>query len=422
MKMRLVRHPMNAFPAAVCRSVFAGVASLLLHPPLAAQVVGDTWTPGAGWALVWADEFTGDSVNRANWNYDLGAGGWGNAELETYTTENAVVADGLLRITALKEPNGAYTSSRLKTQGLQSWTYGKVAARLRLPRGQGIWPAFWMLGDNISTVGWPRCGEIDIMEMIGGGEDRDDSTYGTLHWDQDGHHFTGTSRTELPDPAIFHDAFHVFEVEWTQTAIIWKLDGSEIGRLAIDAATAPAREEFHRPFFIILNLAVGGNWPGSPDASTVFPQAFEVDWVRVYASNATASAPVVTAQPVAASATAGGVVTFSVTVSGQPAPTLQWQKNGVDIAGATSDTLRLSNVTAADAGNYRVIATNASGSATSDAASLTVSTPAPTPPPAPSGGGGGGGAPSLYFPAALLVLAAWRWRRGGSRLADVGRR
>ena len=409
--MRFLRHPMNAFLALFRRSLFAGAASLVLLSPLAAQVAGDTWTPGAGWTLVWADEFAGDSVNRANWNYDLGGGGWGNAELETYTTENAVVADGLLRITALKEPNGGYTSSRLKTQGLQSWTYGKVAARLRLPRGQGIWPAFWMLGDNIGTVGWPRCGEIDIMEMIGGGEDRDDSYYGTLHWDQSGHRFTGTSRTELPDPAIFHDAFHVFEVEWTPAAIVWKLDGSETGRLAIDAANAPEREEFHRSFFIILNLAVGGNWPGSPDASTVFPQALEVDWVRVYAGNATASIPVFTAQPIAASVTAGGAVTFSVAVSGQPAPTLQWQKNGVDVAGATGDTLRLSNVTAADAGNYRVIATNASGSATSDAAALTVTTPAPTPTPAPSGGGGGGGgAPSLYFFVILFALAGWRLR------------
>ncbi len=423
MKVRSVRCPMKMYRSVFRRALVPGAVLLLLNAPLAAQVAGDLWTPGPGWALVWADEFTGDSVNRDNWNYDLGAGGWGNAELETYTAENAVVSGGLLRITALKEPNGGYTSSRLKTQGLQSWTYGKIAARLRLPRGQGIWPAFWMLGDNITTVGWPRCGEIDIMEMIGGGEDRDDSVYGTLHWDQGGHRFAGTDRTELPDPAVFNEAFHVFEVEWTQTAIIWKLDGSETGRLAIDPVTAPAREEFHRPFFIILNLAVGGNWPGMPDANTVFPQALEVDWVRVYASGAAASAPVFTAQPVSASATAGGIVTFSVTVAGQPAPTLQWQRNGVAIAGATSDTLRLSNVTAADAGNYRVIATNASGSATSDAASLTVTTPAPAPPPAPSsGGGGGGGATSLYFPVALLLIATWRCRNVRGPLANFGLR
>ncbi len=125
--------------------------------------------------------------------------------------------------------------------------------------------------------------------------------------------------------------------------------------------------------------------------------------------------PVFTAQPFAASITAGGSVSFSVAVTGQPAPTLQWQKNGVDIAGATSDSLRLGNVTAADAGNYRVIATNASGSATSDAASLTVTTPAPTPPPAPrGGGGGGGGAPSLYFFVILFALAGWRLRSGES--------
>lgn len=386
---------------------------------LTAQVTADNWSPGAGWTLVWADEFSGNAVNPEHWTYDLGAGGWGNNELQSYTTANATVQDGELRITAQKNADGSYTSARLKTQGRLSWTYGKFAARMRLPRGQGIWPAFWMLGTSITTVGWPACGEIDIMEMVGGGEDRDDSAYGTIHWDAGGHAFTGSGRIELVDPEIFHDDYHVFEVEWTTAAIIWRIDGVETARTSIDRATLPDRSEFHSPFFLLLNLAVGGNWPGVPDANTVFPQVLAVDWVRVYASEATVSAPVFTAQPAAATVTAGGSASFSVTVSGQPAPTLQWQRNGVNITGATSATLSLSNVTAADAGDYRVIATNSAGTATSDAVALTVTTPppAPAPSPAPSGGGGGGGgAPSVWFPIAVAALG-WLRGRGGWRRA-----
>src|SRR5687767_13975462 len=130
---------------------------------------GADWSPGTGWTLAWADEFNGTALDPANWSYDLGAGDWGNSELHTYTSDaaNVTVTGGNLVITALKNKN-KYTSARIKTQGKRSWTYGKVAARIKLPYGQGIWPAFWMLGSNITTVGWPKCGEIDILEMIGG--------------------------------------------------------------------------------------------------------------------------------------------------------------------------------------------------------------------------------------------------------------
>jgi beta-glucanase (GH16 family) len=402
---------MKSLLSVVPRVWLPGAFVFLCGAPLVAQVTVDNWSPGPGWNLVWADEFTGNAVNTTHWTYDLGAGGWGNNELETYTTANATVQDGELRITAQKNADGSYTSARLKTQDRLSWTYGKFAARMRLPAGQGIWPAFWMLGTNITTAGWPKCGEIDVMEMIGGGEDRDDSVYGTIHWDAGGHAATGSSRIELVDPEIFHDDYHVFEVEWTPAVVIWRIDGVETARTSIDRTAQPDREEFHRPFFLVLNLAVGGNWPGAPDASTVFPQVLAVDWVRVYTSEATASAPVFTAQPSAATVAAGGSASFSVTVSGQPEPTLQWQRDGVNLPGATSATLKLSNVTAADAGSYRVIATNSAGTTTSDAATLTVTTPAPAPTPAPtsSGGGGGGGAPSVYFPIALAVLG---WLRG----------
>lgn len=380
--------------------------------PLAAQITPDNWTPGAGWSLVWADEFNGTSVNPDNWTYDLGAGGWGNNELQSYSAANATVQGGELQITARKNSDGSFTSARLKTQGRHAWTYGKIAARMRLPQGQGIWPAFWMLGTNITTVGWPKCGEIDIMEMIGGGEDRDDSVYGTLHWDANGHASIGSGRVELVDPEIFHDDYHVFEVEWTPTIVAWRIDAVETRRISIDPVVWPEMEEFQRPFFILLNLAVGGNWPGSPDASTQFPQTLAVDWVRVYANATTSSAPVFTTQPGNLSVTAGQSVSFSVAVTGNPAPTLQWQKGGVDIAGATGTTLTLASVSAADAGNYRAVATNVAGVTQSNLATLAVTqpAPAPTPPPAKSGGGGGG-APSLYLVAALLVLGGLRARR-----------
>jgi beta-glucanase (GH16 family) len=243
----------------------------------------DTWSPGAGWSLVWADEFTGPNIDTSNWGYDIGGGGWGNNELETYTSTNASIVNGELVIAAIKRADGTYTSSRMKTQGKRSWRFGKVAARIRLPYGQGIWPAFWMLGDNISTVGWPKCGETDIMEMIGGGENRDDTMYGTIHWDQNNsHQSVGSGAHELPDPQFFYQDYHVFEIEWSSTLMIWKLDAVEFFRTSIDPAQFPNREEFQNPFFIILNVAVGGNWPGNPDGTTVFPQYMYVDWVRVY--------------------------------------------------------------------------------------------------------------------------------------------
>lgn len=242
------------------------------------------WSPGAGWTQVWADEFNGTTIDPTNWTFDLGAGGWGNNELQTYTSDaaNAAVTGGNLVITAIKNKN-KYTSARLKTQGRRSWTYGKVAARIKLPYGQGIWPAFWMLGDNITSVGWPKCGEIDIQEMIGGGENRDDTMYGTLHWDANNSHASyGSGPKELPDPQFFYQDFHVFEIEWLPLEVIWKLDGIEFFRTSIDTAIWPTMDEFHHPFFIILNVAVGGNWPGYPNRTTVFPQKMYVDWVRVY--------------------------------------------------------------------------------------------------------------------------------------------
>jgi hypothetical protein len=232
-----------------------------------------------------------------------------------------------------------------------------------------------MLGSNIDTVGWPKCGEIDIMEMIGGGEDRDDSHYGTLHWDANGHAQTGPDRVELPDPQILADDYHVFEIEWDRSYVIWKRDGVEFGRSSIDVNQWPTMSEFHEDFFIVLNVAVGGNWPGSPNATTPFPQQMRVDWVRVYRAGV---APSFSTHPASQTVTVGQDVTLRASASGDPSPTYQWRKDGMNIDGATGSTFSLANAGFADAGAYTVVATNALGAVTSNAATISVVKAVPT--------------------------------------------
>jgi beta-glucanase (GH16 family) len=250
-------------------------ALLFLMTAYSAQLFGQNYQ------LVWSDEFSGPSIDPAKWVMETGAGGWGNNELEYYTnrTSNAYIDNGMLVIKAVKENylGSYYTSARMKTQAKASWKYGKIEARMKLPYGQGIWPAFWMLGDNISTVSWPKCGEIDIMEMIGGTDPRDRTLYGTAHWDANGHASYGL-HTALPS-GKFADDFHLFSITWTAQKISWSLDGTQYCVIDITPAGLAA---FQKNFFIILNLAVGGNWPGNPDLSTVFPQTMYVDYVRVY--------------------------------------------------------------------------------------------------------------------------------------------
>jgi beta-glucanase (GH16 family) len=239
-----------------------------------------TPTPSPGtWRLVWSDEFNGTALDRSRWILETGGHGWGNNELEYYTDRtgaaaNARVEGGNLVIEARREDFGGrlYTSARMKTSA--SWTYGRIEGRLRLPFGQGIWPAFWTLGNNIGTVGWPACGEIDIMEMIGG-SGRESTVHGTIHWDFNGYANFGRS---FSGPN-FSQAFHVYAIEWDNREIRWYVDGTLYNTANI---TINGTEEFHRPFFIILNVAVGGNWPGNPDGSTTFPQRMLVDYIRVY--------------------------------------------------------------------------------------------------------------------------------------------
>ncbi|MDF1567455.1 MAG: glycoside hydrolase family 16 protein [Spirochaetaceae bacterium] len=243
--------------------------------------------------MVWNDEFNGSSVSSANWTYDIGTGadkglvGWGNNELQYYTDrgENVRIedfADGSrgLVIEARKESSSGsnYTSARLTTQSLQSFTNGRIESRIKLPEGQGLWPAFWMLGSNIDSVGWPVCGEIDIMEYKG---QITNQVHGTIHYG-DPYDYSGTDYI-LPGSGDFSNDFHVFSLEWEPGEIRWYVDGTLYSRQnnwhsSLSGSNAP----FDRPFFLLLNVAVGGNFVGSPDGSTVFPQSMYVDWVRVY--------------------------------------------------------------------------------------------------------------------------------------------
>lgn len=229
------------------------------------------------YALVWSDEFDNNELNLNKWTYDLGQGdwGWGNNELQFYTNNSANinVDSGYLHIIAKSQQfaGANYTSARIKTKDLYEFTYGKVEARIKIPYGQGFWPAFWMLGANIDDVSWPYCGEIDIMEHV----NNENVIHGTHHYDNNGHNYIGNS--------VVCDAseFQVYSIEWTPYSIKWYLNGSIYFQNSIDPSSV-SKEEFHSPFFLLLNLAVGGLWPGNPDSSTSFPGIMMVDYVRVY--------------------------------------------------------------------------------------------------------------------------------------------
>jgi beta-glucanase (GH16 family) len=238
-----------------------------------------------GLKLVWQDEFDGNSLDLTTWKFETGGSGFGNNELQYYQEGNTIVEYGNLIIKAKKESfNGReYTSSRIITQGKKEFKYGRVDIRAKLPKGQGIWPALWMLGSNINTVGWPKCGEIDIMEMVGGGAGKDDKVYGTAHWDDSkvGHASYGGS-TSLTNGKIFSDEFHVFSIVWDASFITWYLDDVKFQEKNVIDITPDELSELRKELFFIFNVAVGGNWPGSPNTSTVFPQYMAVDYIRVF--------------------------------------------------------------------------------------------------------------------------------------------
>jgi beta-glucanase (GH16 family) len=242
------------------------------------------------WRLVFFDEFSaGTAPDSAKWGYDIGGGGWGNQELQAYTSRqsNVRIENGHLVIEAHRETvvSGGttynYTSGRIKTQDKFARTYGRFEARAKLPSGQGFWPAFWMLGANIGGVGWPNCGEIDIFENIG----REPATvHASVHGPGYSATDSITSAFNLPFGQRFSDAFHVFAIEWTTNRIRFLVD--EFPYFTVTPSSLPPQRSwvFDHSFFIILNVAVGGVWPGSPNASTPFPQQMLVDYVRVYAA------------------------------------------------------------------------------------------------------------------------------------------
>lgn len=232
-----------------------------------------------GMKLVWSDEFETATLDESKWNYELGNNnGWGNNELQSYAKPNTTIQEGNLVIQAKRENIGSfnYTSSRLTTQNKFDFKYGRIDIRAALPKGQGIWPAFWLLGKNINQVSWPKCGEIDIMEMVGG-TGKDNTVYGTCHWDNSGSYAQYGGNTTAP--GVLNTSYHIYSIVWTEKEIIWYLDNVQYHVIDI---TPEGLNEFQKEFFMIINLAVGGNWPGSPDGSTVFPQHLVVDYVRVF--------------------------------------------------------------------------------------------------------------------------------------------
>lgn len=247
--------------------------------------------------IVWDDEFNqpdGSSPDPTKWGYDIGngSGGWGNnqQEYDTARTNNARIVGGQLVIEADRENYSGfnYTSARMNTKGKWSWAYGRMEARIKIPRGQGIWPAFWMLGTNIDSVGWPTCGEIDIMENIGKTSDQG-TDHGTIHGPQGGGDYnggTGVGGTYTLPSGALADNFHIYAIEWTPNQIKWFLDTNQYFTATPSSLPGGATWVFTQPQFFILNVAVGGYWPGNPDGTTVFPQQMLVDYVRVYQQTA----------------------------------------------------------------------------------------------------------------------------------------
>ncbi len=243
------------------------------------QVSGE---PQGNWNLVWSDEFNGTSINTSIWTYDLGNNnGWGNSELEYYTrsTQNAFVSDGLLHIRALKQSTNGfnYTSARMKTEGLYSAEYGRFEWRASLPSGTGFWPALWMLGNNITSMGWPGCGEIDVVENNGS---TPTNVQGSLHSGSD-----ETQTYTLPSGSVTN--FHRYLLEWTTNAVSWFVDGIRYQtQTSWSSSVGSYPTPFNQPFFIIMNLAVGGNYVGNPSTASInanaFPAEMQVDYVRLY--------------------------------------------------------------------------------------------------------------------------------------------
>jgi beta-glucanase (GH16 family) len=240
--------------------------------------VEDTVPQLPGWKLVWNDEFNGSSVDLTKWEYEVNGNGGGNNELQYYTARdtNSYIKDGALVIQALKESyqNREYTSARMRTKYKGDWKYGRFEIRAKLPYGQGLWPAIWMLPTDYEYGGWPASGEIDIMESLGNDPWK---IYGTIHFGSSAatHQQNGGSYSSPSTSPSFAGVSHVFAIEWDSTSVRWYVD-------SLKYYTADKTSPFDKRFHLLLNVAVGGNWPGNPNEFTTFPQTMIVDYVRVY--------------------------------------------------------------------------------------------------------------------------------------------
>ena len=245
---------------------------------------------GQNWKLVWADEFDGDTLNTEKWSYMTGTGseygldGWGNNELQYYQEENVQVADGVMTISAKREnvESSQFTSGRIRTINMGDWTYGRFEFRAKMPVGQGLWAAIWMLPTDSDYGGWASSGEIDIMEYLG-----HDTTvmHGTIHYGGQWPNNQSRGTDYETSDTAFHRDFHTFVLEWEEGELRWYVDGERFLQLGTGmwySSVAPFPAPFNKRFHLLINLAVGGNWPGSPDGSTVFPQDLVIDYVRVY--------------------------------------------------------------------------------------------------------------------------------------------
>lgn len=240
------------------------------------------------WTLVWSDEFESETIDESKWSFQFGTGAdegldrWGNNELQYYTDrpENAYIEDDKLHIVALNErfEGMNYTSARIRTKEKGDWQFGRIEILAKLPEGQGIWPAVWMLPTDEIFGGWPKSGEIDIMELVG---HQPSTIHGTVHFGPDwpNNQFKGNSYSLSNEK--FSDDFHLFSIEWEQNKITWYVDGNEFYSVT-PATLQPHQYPFNARFHLIMNLAVGGIWPGNPDSTTEFPQSLVVDYIRVY--------------------------------------------------------------------------------------------------------------------------------------------
>ena len=246
----------------------------------------------AGPRLVWSDEFSGAkgaTPDPTKWGFQVGAGGWGNNELECYTTvrgNSALDGNGNLVLTAIRQPGHIcsdgkatdYTSARLTTQNKFTQEYGRLEMRAKVPTSSGIWPAFWALGDNMPTVDWPQAGEIDVAEVVG---KLPSTIHGTVHGPANAGGALEIGRTlDVGQP--LSDAFHVYAVDWTPDGLTWSIDGKAYGTVTRTQVEAGGTWVYDHPFYLLLNLAVGGSFPGPPDASATWPQGYAIDYVRVY--------------------------------------------------------------------------------------------------------------------------------------------